>query len=185
MAEKLIVIGGVAAGLSAASRARRINPWLEIVVYEKGPDISYSACGLPYFISGLVSQADSLRVYSPAFFEERRNIRVLTGHEVAEIVTSRHRVTVIPPGGAGIEEIYYDHLIIATGAAPAQPDVLGLDLRGVFHVNDLQSTLALQRYLEVERPRRAVIVGGGYIGLEMAEALRTRGLEVKLLDRAE
>ena len=183
MTERLIVVGGVAAGLSAASRARRTNPWLEIVVYEKGPDISYSACGLPYFIGGLVPQADSLRVYSPAFFEERRNIRVLTGHEVAEIATSRHRVTIIPPG-AGTEEVHYDHLIIATGAAPARPDVPGLDLPGVFHVNDLQSTLALQRHLEAERPRRAVIVGGGYIGLEMAEALRTRGLEVKLLDRS-
>ncbi|HMD99914.1 MAG TPA: FAD-dependent oxidoreductase [Terriglobia bacterium] len=184
MAERLIVIGGVAAGLSAASRARRTNPWLEIVVYEKGPDISYSACGLPYFIGGLVRQADSLRVYSPDFFRERRNIRVLTGHEVTEITTSRHRVTVVPPGGAGIEEVHYDHLIIATGAAPARPDAPGLDLRGVFHVNDLQSTLALHRYLEEERPRRAVIVGGGYIGLEMAEALRARGLEVKLLDRS-
>ena len=184
MRERLIVIGGVAAGLSAASRARRTNPWLEIVVYEKGPDISYSACGLPYFIAGLVPQADSLRIYSPAFFEEQRNIRVLTGHEVAEISTSRHRVTVSPSGGARPEDVHYDHLVIATGAEPARPDVPGLDRRGVFHVNDLQSTLALRRYLEAERPRRAVIVGGGYIGLEMAEALGERGLQVTLLDRS-
>jgi len=184
MSERLIVIGGVAAGLSAASRARRVNPWLEIVVYEKGPDISYSACGLPYFIGGSVPQADSLRVYSPEFFQNQRNIRVLTGHEVTEINTSRHRVTVIPPGGAAPEEPHYDHLLIATGAEPARPKIQGFDRRGVFHVNDLQSTLALQRYLEVERPRRAVIVGGGYIGLEMADALCTRGLQVTLLDRS-
>src|SRR5713226_8719415 len=96
VSERLVVIGGVAAGLSAASRARRVNPHLEILVYEKGPDISYSACGLPHFISGQVREADSLRVYSPEFFLTRRNIQVLTHHEVSEISTGRRRVTVIP-----------------------------------------------------------------------------------------
>ncbi|MGH9431012.1 MAG: FAD-dependent oxidoreductase [Terriglobia bacterium] len=181
--ERLVVVGGVAAGLSAASQARRVNPQLEIIVYEKGPDISYSACGLPYFIAGAVRQADDLRVYSAEFFRERRNIQVLTHHEVGEISTSRHRVTVATPSGRQIE-VHYDHLVLATGAEPARPEIPGIDLPGVFHVNDLQSTLALHRFLEGEHPRRAVIIGGGYIGLEMAEALATGGIEVTLVERS-
>ncbi len=184
VSERLVVIGGVAAGLSAASRARRLNPRLEILVYEKGPDISYSACGLPYFIAGLVREADALRVYSPEFFSTRRDIRVMTNHEVTEISTSRRRVTVVPPGGAGLEEIPYDRLVIATGAEPARPKIPGLDLKGVFHVNDLQATLAFERYLRAEHPRSAAIIGGGYIGLEMADALKSLGLKVTLIERS-
>src|SRR5712692_158225 len=168
--ERLVVVGGVAAGLSAASRARRLNPHLEIVVYEKGPDISYSACGLPYFIGGHVANADALRVYSPEFFRTERSIQVLTHHEVTELSASRRRVTMVPPGGAALEEVPYDRLVLATGAEPARPQVPGLDLEGVFHVNDLQSTLALERHLRSAEPRKAAIIGGGYIGLEMAEA---------------
>jgi CoA-dependent NAD(P)H sulfur oxidoreductase len=181
--ERLVVVGGVAAGLSAASAARRANPRLEIVVYEKGPDISYSACGLPYFISGAVRQADDLRVYSPEFFRERRNIQVLTHHEVGEISPSRHRATVAGAGGRETE-VHYDHLILATGAEPDRPEIPGIDLPGVFHLNDLQSALALRRFLEAERPAKTVIIGGGYIGLEAAEALAARGIQVTLVERS-
>ena len=181
--ERLVVVGGVAAGLSAASQARRTNPAMEILVYEKGPDISYSACGLPHFVAGTVSGADALRVYSPEFFQSRRNIRVFTGHEVSEISTSRHRVSVLA-GGGGFDEVYYDRLVVATGAEPAWPAIPGIDLSGIFHVNDLQSTLALTRFLDSERPSTAVIIGGGYIGLEMAESLTSRGIKVTLVDRS-
>ena len=180
--ERLVVIGGVAAGLSAASQARRLSRWLEIRVYEKGPDISYSACGLPYFVEGLVPDADSLRVHSPEFFRTEREIDVLTEHEVVEISASRRRVTVVTPGGAAPEGVPYDHLVIATGAEPAWPDIEGADLGGVFHVNNLQSTLALKQHLTSGSVRRAVIVGGGYIGLEMAEALRTPERAVTILE---
>jgi NADPH-dependent 2,4-dienoyl-CoA reductase/sulfur reductase-like enzyme len=180
-----VVVGGVAAGLSAASQARRADPRLEIVVFEKGPDISYSACGLPYFIAGQVEDASSLRVHSPEFFRKERNIEVHTGREVVEIVPGRRRVVVMTPDGTGHEEVPYRHLVLATGAEPARPDVPGLDLDGVFHVNDLQATLRLERFLETERPRSVVVVGGGYIGLEMADALVQRGLKVTVLDRSE
>lgn len=181
--ERLVVIGGVAAGLSAASRARRVNPRLEILVYEKGPDISYSACGLPHFIAGQVAEAGALRVYSADFFRTRRSIQVFTNHEVTEISTGRRRVTVAARGD-GFEEVHYDRLIISTGAEPAQPAIPGLDLSGVFEVNDLQAALALKKFLESERPRTAAIVGGGYIGLETAEALAARGVEVTLMERS-
>ncbi len=184
ISERLVVVGGVAAGLSAASRARRVNPELEILVYEKGSDISYSACGLPYFISGQVPTAEALRVYSPEFFRTNRNIEVLTNHEVTEVSPSRRRITVIPPGGGDLREVPYDRLVLSTGAEPARPSIPGLDLRGVFNVNDLKSTLDLKRFLESEKPRRAAIIGGGYIGLEMAEALRTIGLDVTLIARS-
>ena len=181
--ERLIVVGGVAAGLSAASQARRRSREVEIRVYEKGPDISYSACGLPYFIGGQVQDADSLRVHSPEFFRTERNIEILTGHEVVGIAAGRGRVAVLGPGGSSPEEVPYDHLVIATGAEPAWPAIPGLDLGGVFHVNDLQSTLALKRYLDSAAVRKAAIIGGGYIGLETAEALKRSGREVALIDR--
>ncbi len=180
--ERLIVIGGVAAGLSAASQARRQNRWMEIRVYEKGPDISYSNCGLPYYIEGLVPHEDGLRIHSPDFFRVEREIDVLTHHEVIEISTSRRRVTVLAPGGAP-EEVAYDRLVIATGAEPAPSGIEGLSLGGVFNVNTLQSTIALKRHLESADARRAVIIGGGYIGLEMAEALKTPERRVTMVER--
>src|SRR5579863_7527403 len=105
--ERLVVIGGVAAGLSAASQARRLNRWMEIRVYEKGPDISYSACGLPYYIEGLVADSDALRVHSPDFFRTEREIDVLTHHEAVEISTSRRRISVLAPGRSP-QEVAYD-----------------------------------------------------------------------------
>src|SRR5215472_10935804 len=165
--ERLIVVGGVAAGLSAASQARRRNHEMEIRVYEKGPDISYSACGLPYFVGGLVSDADTLRVHPPEFFREERDVQVFTHHEVVEISTSRRRVSVLAPGGGSPEDIYYDRLVLATGAEPAWPEIPGAGLKGVFNVNDLRSTVALKQHLASNSPSQAVIVGGGYIGLEM------------------
>lgn len=182
--ERLVVIGGVAAGLAAASRARRVNPRLEILVFEKGLDISYSACGLPHFISGQVSQADALRIYSPEFFLTRRNIHVHTQHEVTEISPGRRRISVAKRG-SGLEEVHYDHLVISTGAEPARPAVPGIDLSGIFHVNDLGAAVALKKHLEAAHPRKATIVGGGYIGLEMADALAARGIQVTVVERSK
>lgn len=182
--ERLVVVGGVAAGLSAASRARRVNPSLEILVYEKGPDISYSACGLPHLIAGVVKDADALRIYSPDFFRTQRNIQVLTGHTVTELAPSHRRIVLIPPGGGNLMEVHYDRLVLATGAEPARPSVPGIDLGGVFHVSNLQSTLALHQHLKEFNIRAAVIIGGGYIGLEMADALTTLGVQVTMLERS-
>ena len=182
--ERLVVVGGVAAGLSAAGGARRANPHLEIWVYEKGPDISYSACGFPHLISGQVKDADALRVYSPEFFRTERNIHVFTQQEVTEVLVSRRRVSVIKTKSGAPQEVHFDRLILATGGEPDVPSLTGLDLRGVFGVYDFQSTLGLKHYLESERPSRATVIGGGYIGLEMADALTARGLKVTVMDRS-
>jgi NADPH-dependent 2,4-dienoyl-CoA reductase/sulfur reductase-like enzyme len=182
VSERLIVVGGVAAGLSAASQARRVNPQLEIIVYEKGPDISYSACGIPYFLAGAVAAPQDLLVYPVEFFRDRRRIQVLTHHDVHELSISRRRLTVISPGGPF--EIHYDRLVLATGAEPASPQIAGIGLAGVFHVNDLQSAVALHRFLQSKRPHQAAIIGGGYIGLEMAEALSKQGVSVTLVEHS-
>src|SRR5947209_14995459 len=153
VSERLVVVGGVAAGLSAASPARRVNPHLAILVYERVPDISYSACCLPHYVAGLVSEADSLRVYSAEFFRSRRNIQVFTNHEVTELSVARRLIKAVPTGGGETKEIHYDRLVLATGAEPSRPRIPGLDLKGVFHVNDLESTVSGTVYLDYEGTR--------------------------------
>ncbi len=166
---KLLVVGGVAAGLSAASRARRVDRSLEIVVLEKGERISYGACGLPYWIEGQVKSVDQLTVYTPEFFEKERNIRVRTGCEVTAVQHGRREV-LLRSG----ERIGYDRLVWAAGARPVEA------ARGdrVFTLHTDKDAERLQTFLKEKQPKTAVVVGGGYIGLEMATALRARGLSV-------
>ncbi len=170
---RLVVVGGVAAGLSAASRARRLDASLEIVVLEKGGRISYGACGLPYFIEGRVRSVDDLTVYEPEFFERERNIRIRTRTEVVAI---RHpsRELVLASG----ERLRYDRLIWTAGARPARH----YDDRRLFCLHTDEDAVRLDAFLRESKPKSAVVVGGGYIGLEMAGALRARGLEVTLIE---
>ena len=182
LANRLLVVGGQAAGLSAASRARRLDPRLHITVLEQGHHISYSTCGLAYLLSGQVRRAEDLLVYSAEFFREQRNIEVLVGMRAVEIEPGRRRVRALAVE-TGQEHLFpYDRLVLVTGARPDWPSIPGMDLPGIFQGNNLEGTLALQAFLESgQRPRRAAILGGGYIGLEYAEALRERGLEVVVL----
>src|SRR5712691_6032748 len=177
---RLLVIGGIAAGLSAATRARRIDPGLEILVLEKGDTVSYGACGLPYYIDGRVSDPGQLIVYTPEYFRKERNITVRTGAEVARIEHARREVSL-----AGGERIHYDRLVIATGARPAPVDIAGADLPHVFRLNTLADAIALKTYLAGHSPKRAVVIGGGYIGLEAADSLRRNGLAVTLFDAGD
>jgi len=179
--ERLLVIGGVAAGMSAASRARKLNPALEIVVLEKGQHVSYGTCGLPYLLSGRVQEAQELVVYTADFFREKRNIDVRLGHEAVEIEPGRKKVHA--QAGSQTAAFHYDKLVISTGGAPAL-DIPGCHFSNVFICNDLEGTLRLRSFIEREKPRRAVIVGSGYIGLEVAEAFVERGLEVVVLERS-
>ncbi len=174
---RLLVIGGVAAGLSAASRARRIDRSLEILVLEKGGTISYAACGLPYYIDGRVPSVNDLVVHTPEYFQRERNIEVRTNTEVAAIIPSRREVTL-----AGGEHVHYDRLVIATGARPKRPRIGGLVLPHVFTLHTLADAVRLREFIENQKPRRAVVIGAGYIGLEIAEALRTQGLAVTVFE---
>jgi CoA-dependent NAD(P)H sulfur oxidoreductase len=174
----LVVIGGVAAGLSAAARARRISPNLEIIVLEKGPAISYGACGLPYFVEGRIHKTDDLIVYTPEYFRKERHIEVRTGARVVAI--SHPRREVILESGARVR---YEHLVIATGA---RCDTCGIALApNVFTLHTLDDADRLRAFIRENQPRTAAVVGAGYIGLEAADALRRNGLRVTVLERSQ
>ena len=174
---RLVVIGGVAAGLSAASRARRLDRSLQITVLERGPVISYAACGLPYYLEGQVRELGQLVAFSAERFARERNIEVRTGAAAAAIRHSRRQVLL-----AGGEAVPYDRLVIATGARPAVAPFEGAGQPHVFTLHTLEDARRLGEFLAGSRPRRAAVVGAGYIGLEIAGALRARGLEVSVVD---
>jgi len=175
----LVVIGGVAAGLSAAARARRVDPHLEIIVLEKGPVISYGACGLPYFVEGRVRDAGQLIAHTPEYFRKERNIEVRTGARVVSISHPRREVTL--ENGARVR---YEHLVIATGARCDTSGLAGVPQPHVFTLQTLDDATRLRAFLREKQPRNAVVVGAGYIGLEAADALRRNGLRVTILDRS-
>jgi NADPH-dependent 2,4-dienoyl-CoA reductase/sulfur reductase-like enzyme len=177
------VIGGVAAGMSAASRARRRSADLEIIVLEKGQHVSYGACGLPYYLSGEIKDPNDLVVYTPEFFREKRDIDVRLGHEATQIEPGRKLVHALRPGSQPVA-ISYDKLLIATGAAP-RTNIPGTELPGVFTCSDLASAIRMREFLEQKKPKSAVVAGSGYIGLEVADALSRRGIEVTVLSNSE
>ena len=181
--KRLVIIGGVAAGMSAAAKARRSNPDLDITVFEKGEWISYSACGLPYLVGGLVEGPQRLVARTVEQFAQQ-GITVKLHHTVTEIHPARHTITVVD-GAAPDQpiEVPYDTLLIATGARPRRPNVAGVDLEGVFNLYVMTDALAMQEYISKHQPRHAVIVGGGYIGLEMAENLAHLGLKIHVVQR--
>jgi NADPH-dependent 2,4-dienoyl-CoA reductase/sulfur reductase-like enzyme len=183
MSERLVVIGGCAAGMSAASKARRLNPDLEIVVYERTGFVSYASCGLPYYVSGVIEDHNKLVVRTPAQFA-KQGIEVHLHHEVTEVDTENRRVRVanLEDGGSWRES--YDKLLMATGGRPTVlPDFSLCDLGGVFVMRAVEDGVAVRDFVQRERPRRAVIIGAGYIGLEMAESFHELGLETTVIGR--
>jgi NADPH-dependent 2,4-dienoyl-CoA reductase/sulfur reductase-like enzyme len=187
MAERLIIIGGCAAGMSAASKARRLNPDLEIIVYERTGFVSYGSCGLPYYVSGLIEDHNTLVVRTPAQFA-KRDIEVHLHHEVTEVDAENRRLRVtnlLKEGGAtrGRYESY-DKLLVATGGSPIMLPHFSLDdLGGVFVMRAVEDGLATRDFIQRERPRHAVVIGAGYIGLEMAESFYQLGLETTVIGR--
>ncbi|MBU0702726.1 MAG: FAD-dependent oxidoreductase [Chloroflexi bacterium] len=183
METRLIVIGGVAAGMSAAAKAKRINSEMEVVVYEKGPHISYGACGMPYLIAGDIADYRSLIVRTPEQMA-KQGVQVHVRHEATAIDPAARTVTVRDLEGEREFVQEYGRLVIATGARPVRPSLPGLDLAGLFALRSLEEGRAILRFLKDNRPRRAVIVGGGYVGVEMAETFRRLGLEVTMMIRS-
>ncbi|EEP71478.1 pyridine nucleotide-disulphide oxidoreductase dimerization region [Micromonospora sp. ATCC 39149] len=187
MAQRLIIIGGDAAGMSAASQARRRRDRadLEIVAFERGNFTSYSACGIPYWISGVVPEQHQLVARDPATFRTDFDIDVRLRHEVTAIDLDRREVVARDLDGGGEVRERFDDLVYATGAVPKRPDWADPGVRGVFGVQTLDDASALREWLDADpAPRRAVVVGGGYIGVEMAESLIQRGLSVTLVEQA-
>jgi NADPH-dependent 2,4-dienoyl-CoA reductase/sulfur reductase-like enzyme len=178
---RLVVVGGVAAGMSAAARARRTNPDLEIVAFEKTGYVSYGSCGLPYLIAGLIENAGSLVARTPEQFA-KNNIEARTHHEVQAVDTDKKVVTVRDLDEGREFTVGYDLLVMATGGSAILPPIPGVELEGVFVLRNIEDGIAVREFIAEQRPRRAVIVGGGYIGVEVAEAFVERGLETAMLN---
>lgn len=183
MAGRLVVIGGVAAGMSAASRARRLRPDVEILVFEKSGFVSYGSCGLPYFVSNIVKDHEHLVVYDAKFFKEKRNIDVFLHHEALEIFPAKRTILVKNLENGNEFEVQYDKLIIATGARAVRPNIKGVDLKGIFTIRFLEDGIAIKNFIRENSPRKALIVGAGYIGMEMAEALVSLKLDVVMVEQ--
>lgn len=180
---RIIIIGGVAAGMTAAAKAKRTDPKLDITVYEGSGYISYSACGMPYVISGEVPTVTRLIARTPQMMAEQ-GITVKTRHQVTAIDPEAQTVTVRALDSGHSFSAPYDKLVIATGATPKRPTIPGSRLPGVMTLRRIEDLLHLRAQLDAGA-RRAVIVGGGYIGVEMAEGLRQAGLAVTLVERGQ
>ena len=176
MPRRVMVIGGGAAGMSAASAARRADPTADVTVLERGPFPSYGVCGLPYYLGGIIGEAESLIAYPAAEFRERRRIDLRLDSVVASVDLGEHVVV----DAEGVER-EYDALVLAAGATPIVPQIAGVDDSRVATVRRLEDAIALHDRLG--SARRAAVIGAGYVGLEMAEALHERGLEVTVMDR--
>jgi CoA-dependent NAD(P)H sulfur oxidoreductase len=163
--------------MSAATRARRLDASLEILVLEKGPQVAWGACGLPYYLEGQVTSLDQLVRYVPEELEREQGITVRTGAEVASIAHARRQVAL-----AGGERVHYDRLVIATGARPERAGIEGAGQPHVFTLATMDDAVRLKEFLEGRRPRRAAVIGAGYLGLEMVEVLRAHGVAVTVFE---
>ena len=177
---KFVVIGGDAAGMSAASRAKRNDSSMEVTVLEQTQDVSYSACGMPYNIADPGRTIDDLVVRQADVFRQKQGIRLLTGHRAASIDPSAKTVDGIRADGSEFR-VAYDRLLIATGASPVIPDIPGSDLPGVLALKSLNDGRIIRHFLAENRVKKAVVIGMGYIGLEMCEALRARSIDVDMV----
>ena len=178
----LLIIGGSDAGISAALRARELAPALEITIVLSDSFPNFSICGLPFFLSGEVADWRSL-AHRTAEEIIAQGIHLLMNHTAQAIDPVQKIVTVIDPVGQ-LQQVTYDQLIIATGATSIRPNVEGLDLPGVYLLRWMSNSFAVQKYLTEQAPKHALIIGGGYIGLEMADALILRGMSVTLVERS-
>lgn len=182
---KVVIIGGVAGGASAAARLRRLNEQAKIVVFERSGYMSYANCGLPYFVGGVITDPEALALQTPESFWQRFRVDVRVNHEVLSIVPGRKVVTVRDLITGKEFEESYDKLIISSGAQPVKPALPGIDDGRLFTLRTVEDAFRIQGFVEQEHPQSAVVVGGGFIGLEMAENLRKRGLAVTIVERME
>ena len=178
---KIIIIGGVAGGATTAARIRRVDETAEIILLEKGKHISYANCGLSYYIGGVIEEREKLFVQTPEAFSTRFRVDVRTENEVIFIDRKKKTVTVRQSSEDTYEESY-DKLLISTGASPVRPPLPGIDLPGIFTLRNVTDTDRIKEYINSHSPRKAVVVGAGFIGLEMAENLHAQGAKVSIVE---
>lgn len=178
---KYVIIGGVAGGATAAARLRRIDEQAEIILLEKGKYISYANCGLPYYIGGVIAEREKLLVQTPASFGKRFRIDVRVENEVIAIDPEKKTLTIRKAGGKEYEETY-DKLLLSPGANPVKPPLEGIDSEGIFTLRNVEDTDRIKAYITDKQVKRAVVVGAGFIGLEMAENLHHAGIAVSVVE---
>lgn len=181
---KVVIVGGVAGGATAAARIRRLDENAEITIFEKSGYISYANCGLPYYIGGEISDREELTLQTPESFNARFRVDVKVRHEVVAINPDRKTVTVRNLSGGEVFEEKYDKLVLSMGAKPIRPNLPGIDDERIFTVRNVEDTFRIKDYIDATKPERAVVIGGGFIGIEMAENLRRLGTEVTLVEAA-
>ncbi|MCM6846350.1 FAD-dependent oxidoreductase [Lactococcus lactis] len=183
MTEKILIVGGVAGGMSAATRLRRLNENAEIIVFEKGPYVSFANCALPYYVGGEIAEREKLIVQSAKALKNRFNLEVRENSEVIAIDSEGKKVTVVSNGESYVES--YDKLILSPGAKPLIPQIKGLNqATNVFSLRNIPDVDKIMTYLKAKAPKSATIIGAGFIGLEMAENLAKRGLSVTIVEKA-
>lgn len=182
---KTIIIGGVAGGASAAARLRRLDETAEIIILERGEFISFANCGLPYFIGGEITDRNMLTLQTPSSFRARFNIDVRVFSEAIKISPDTQTVTVKDLNTGKTYEESYDNIILSPGAEPIKPNISGIEAANVFTLRNIPDTLKIKSYIETAEPRSAVVIGGGYIGVEMAENLAKAGLQVSIVELAD
>ncbi len=179
---RIVVVGGVAGGASAATRARRMNESAEIIIFEKGEHVSLANCGLPYYIGGQIQDRSKLLISTPEEFAARYRIDVRTLHEVLRVDREAKTVEVLNRRTGRRDTHHYDKLILAPGASPMVPDWEGVNGPNVFTLRDLVDTDRIKAFVDERKPTRAVVIGGGYIGVEATEVLAARGVAVSLIE---
>ena len=180
---KVIIVGGVAGGATAAARIRRLDEQAQVVVYERSGYVSYANCGLPYYIGGVITDQEDLTLQTPESFWQRFRVEMKVRHEVQAIHPERKAVTVRDLSTGEVFEDTYDKLLLSPGALPTQPELPGVGLEQLFTLRTVEDTLKIHDFVRNHRPKSAILAGGGFIGLELAENLREQGLEVTIVQR--
>lgn len=182
MAKKTVIIGGVAGGATTAARLRRRDAAMEIVILEKGEYISYANCGLPYYIGDVISKRESLLLQTPEAMKQRFDVEVRTSNEVMEIHPEKKKISVRNVKTGDWYEETYDNLVLATGSSPIKPPIPGIDSERIFTLWTVPDTDEIKAYIKEKKPKTAAVIGGGFIGLEMAENLHAAGIEVSIIE---
>lgn len=180
---KVLIVGGVAGGASAAARLRRNDEHAEIILFERGDYISFANCGLPYYIGDVIQEKSKLTLQTPESFRERFQVDVRVGNEVTAIDTQRKQVTVRRTSNGSVYQESYDKLLLSPGAEPLRPKLPGFDSKKVFTLRNIPDTYAIKDYCNTQKPKRAVIIGGGYIGIEVAENLHHLGIDISIIQQ--
>ena len=182
---KIVIVGGVAGGATAAARIRRLDENAEIIIFERSGYVSYANCGLPYYIGGEIADKEDLFLQTPEGFWSRFKIDVRTLHEVTKINRERKTVTVLDKNAGNVFEESYDKLILSPGAKPVMPDFCKGDCSNIFTLRTVEDTLKIREFTDNNPIKTAVIIGGGFIGLEMAENLKNRGIDVTVIQKGD